>query len=77
MRKTTQPLRTALAGTTLLALITTASGAGFQLAERSAVGLGRAFSGEAAIADDASHRLQPRRNVPPRRHVLLNRSQLY
>lgn len=29
-------------------------GAGFQLAERSAVGLGRAFSGEASIADDAS-----------------------
>lgn len=29
-------------------------GAGFQLAERSASGLGRAFSGEAAIADDAS-----------------------
>lgn len=28
--------------------------AGFQLAERSASGLGRAFSGEAAIADDAS-----------------------
>ncbi|MDQ8189498.1 OmpP1/FadL family transporter [Roseibacillus persicicus] len=29
-------------------------GAGFQLAERSASGLGRAFSGEASIADDAS-----------------------
>ncbi|MCW1884791.1 outer membrane protein transport protein [Luteolibacter flavescens] len=29
-------------------------GAGFQLHERSASGLGRAFSGEAAIADDAS-----------------------
>ncbi|MGB0992977.1 MAG: OmpP1/FadL family transporter [Akkermansiaceae bacterium] len=29
-------------------------GAGFQLAERSARGMGRAFSGEAAIADDAS-----------------------
>ncbi|BDS08602.1 long-chain fatty acid outer membrane transporter [Oceaniferula spumae] len=29
-------------------------GAGFQLAERSATGLGRAFSGEAAIGDDAS-----------------------
>ncbi len=29
-------------------------GAGFQLAERSVSGLGRAFSGEAAIADDAS-----------------------
>lgn len=31
-----------------------ASAAGFQLQERSARGLGRAFSGEAAIADDAS-----------------------
>ena len=29
-------------------------GAGFQLVERSAAGLGRAFSGEASIADDAS-----------------------
>ena len=29
-------------------------GAGYQLAERSAAGLGRAFSGESAIADDAS-----------------------
>jgi len=32
----------------------TAHGAGFQLQERSASGLGRAFSGEAAMADDAS-----------------------
>jgi long-chain fatty acid transport protein len=31
-----------------------AHGAGFQLQERSASGLGRAFSGEAAMADDAS-----------------------
>jgi long-chain fatty acid transport protein len=31
-----------------------AFGAGFQLQERSASGLGRAFSGEAAMADDAS-----------------------
>ena len=31
-----------------------ADGAGFQLQERSAKGLGRAYSGEAAIADDAS-----------------------
>ena len=31
-----------------------APGAGFQLQERSASGLGRAFSGEAAMADDAS-----------------------
>lgn len=35
-------------------LIPLASGAGFQLTERSASGLGRAFSGEAAIAEDAS-----------------------
>jgi long-chain fatty acid transport protein len=31
-----------------------AAGSGFQLQERSAAGLGRAFSGEAAIGDDAS-----------------------
>nr|WP_193210749.1 outer membrane protein transport protein [Luteolibacter marinus] len=37
-----------------LALMGSTSGAGFQLHERSASGLGRAFSGEAAIADDAS-----------------------
>ena len=37
-----------------LALLYSALGAGFQLQERSAVGLGRAFSGEAAIGDDAS-----------------------
>lgn len=35
-------------------LIPFASGAGFQLSERSGSGLGRAFSGEAAIAEDAS-----------------------
>ncbi len=44
---------------TLLTLSLTCSsffsvGAAFQLAEHSAAGLGRAFSGEAAIADDAS-----------------------
>ncbi|ALO33755.1 long-chain fatty acid transporter [Colwellia sp. MT41] len=44
---------------TLLALSLTCSsfysvGAAFQLAEHSAAGLGRAFAGEAAIADDAS-----------------------
>lgn len=38
----------------LLSLAAPSYGAGFQLAERSASGLGRAFSGEAAIADDAS-----------------------
>ncbi len=39
-----------------ISLILTAPllGAGFQLSERSASGLGRAYSGEAAIADDAS-----------------------
>lgn len=37
-----------------VALATQVNGAGFQLAERSARGFGRAFSGEAAIADDAS-----------------------
>jgi long-chain fatty acid transport protein len=37
-----------------LALIDSALGAGFQLHERSASGLGRAFSGEAVIADDAT-----------------------
>jgi len=37
-----------------LALSNVALGAGYQLAERSASGLGRAFSGEAAIGDDAS-----------------------
>jgi long-chain fatty acid transport protein len=37
-----------------LALIDSTLGAGFQLHERSAAGLGRAFSGEAAMADDAT-----------------------
>ena len=44
--------------TTILAMLGITSapllGAGFQLQERSVSGLGRAFSGEAAIADDAS-----------------------
>lgn len=48
----TQLFRTTLLGTSLLA--PAAFGAGFQLAERSASGLGRAFSGEASVADDAS-----------------------
>ncbi|WP_367874940.1 OmpP1/FadL family transporter [Luteolibacter sp. Populi] len=38
----------------LLAAIQSSTAAGFQLHERSASGLGRAFSGEAAFADDAS-----------------------
>jgi long-chain fatty acid transport protein len=45
-------LGAALAGSSLLT--PAAAGAGFQLAERSASGLGRAFSGEASIAEDAS-----------------------
>lgn len=44
--------RTTLLGTSLF--IPATFGAGFQLAERSAAGLGRAFSGEASVADDAS-----------------------
>lgn len=46
----TATITAALLGLTSASLL----GAGFQLAERSATGLGRAFSGEAAIADDAS-----------------------
>ncbi|MDM5063830.1 OmpP1/FadL family transporter [Aeromonas salmonicida] len=38
----------------LLVLSSQAQGAGFQLAEQSATGMGRAFAGEAAIADNAS-----------------------
>jgi long-chain fatty acid transport protein len=37
-----------------LATVESSSAAGFQLQERSASGLGRAYSGEAAMADDAS-----------------------
>ncbi|OOE59864.1 aromatic hydrocarbon degradation protein [Salinivibrio sp. ML323] len=40
--------------TALGSLSTTAHSAGFQLAETSATGLGRAFAGEAAMADNAS-----------------------
>lgn len=48
-------MKNTLTYTAVLAASTTlAFGAGFQLQERSASGLGRAFSGEAAIADDAS-----------------------
>lgn len=50
MRKTT--LSTAII--TSLATSSTLYAAGFQIAERSTIGLGRAFSGEASIADDAS-----------------------
>ena len=38
----------------LIGMVTPLYGAGFQLAERSVKGLGRAYAGEAAIADDAS-----------------------
>lgn len=38
----------------LLSTTTQVQAAGFQLAEYSATGLGRAFAGEAAIADNAS-----------------------
>lgn len=43
-----------LAAALLIGMTASTFGAGFQLAERSGAGLGRAFSGEAAIADDAS-----------------------
>lgn len=46
--------QTLMAGSALAIAHTAAFGAGFQLQERSTVGLGRAFSGEAAVADDAS-----------------------
>ncbi len=48
------PKQTFIAGSFLALTATSTYGAGFQLQERSTVGLGRAFSGEAAIADDAS-----------------------
>jgi len=44
---------TALAITAAL-ISTTAHGAGFQVSEHSASGLGRAFAGDAAIADNAA-----------------------
>ena len=53
-RNHTTTLKAAATGAALLALTAASQGAGFQLAERSATGLGRAFSGESAIADDAS-----------------------
>lgn len=43
-----------LAAALLIGMTASTFGAGFQLAERSGSGLGRAYSGEAAIADDAS-----------------------
>ncbi len=46
-------LSLAVAGS-LLAVSTTSNAAGFQLAEYSATGLGRAYAGEAAMADNAS-----------------------
>ena len=44
----------ALAITTAMGISSHAAAAGFQLAEYSATGLGRAFAGEAAMADNAS-----------------------
>ena len=44
----------ALAITAAIGISNQASAAGFQLAEYSATGLGRAFAGEAAMADNAS-----------------------
>lgn len=51
MKKT---LLTLAVGTALLGTSVQAFAAGFQLAETSATGLGRAFAGEAAMADNAS-----------------------
>ncbi len=48
------PKQTLTTGSLCLLTSLSLHGAGFQLQERSTVGLGRAFSGEAAIADDAS-----------------------
>ena len=51
----TQKITSLITLATLSGILNTPSfGAGFQLQERSISGLGRAFSGEAAIADDAS-----------------------
>lgn len=47
-------MKSLLTALSLGSLSPLALGAGFQLQERSASGLGRAFSGEAAMADDAS-----------------------
>ena len=47
-----QFLASAIVG--LLFIADPLSGAGYQLAERSAIGLGRAYSGESAIGDDAT-----------------------
>ncbi|WP_193354215.1 outer membrane protein transport protein, partial [Aeromonas lacus] len=43
-----------LSALSLLVIAGHTHAAGFQLAEQSATGLGRAFAGEAAIADNAS-----------------------
>ncbi len=58
MIKPSRPFTSATSATAAAILLASSSplllGAGFQLHERSVSGLGRAFSGEAAIADDAS-----------------------
>ena len=51
---TTSKLTKTLLSTLLLGAATGASAAAFQLAEVSTSGLGRAYAGEAAIADNAS-----------------------
>ncbi len=54
MSRTPRFTRTSLSIAVLATLPMMASAAGFQVNEHSAAGLGRAFAGEAAIADDAS-----------------------
>ncbi|GAA4651072.1 outer membrane protein transport protein [Kistimonas scapharcae] len=54
MSRTPRFTRTSLSVAVLAALPMLANAAGFQVNEHSAAGLGRAFAGEAAIADDAS-----------------------
>lgn len=52
--KTNKTLLSLAVAGSLLATSTTVTAAGFQLAEYSATGLGRAYAGEAAMADNAS-----------------------
>ena len=52
--KTTKSLLSLAIACGLMSVTTTANAAGFQLAEYSATGLGRAYAGEAAMADNAS-----------------------
>ena len=52
--KTNKSLLSLAVACGLMSVATTANAAGFQLAEYSATGLGRAYAGEAAMADNAS-----------------------